>query len=94
MSVLFVLVSPTGPVVEGSFKDSPSTDSIQKLQLQTVDVLSEKKTTATGLQRLDPLRRFEHSGTPLARQLEAVPGMSVLSSGTQLAKPVINGLHS
>jgi len=94
LSVLFVLVSPTGPVVEGSFKDSPSTDSIQKLQLQTVDVLSEKKTTATGLQRLDPLRRFEHSGTPLARQLEAVPGMSVLSSGTQLAKPVINGLHS
>jgi iron complex outermembrane receptor protein len=94
LTVLFVLISPAGPIREGSTKGSPSTDSIQKLQLQTVDVLAEKKTSTPDLQRLNALRRFEHSGTPLARQLEAVPGMSVLSSGTQLAKPVINGLHS
>ena len=94
LTVLFVLISPAGPIREGSTKGSQDMDSIQKLQLQTVDVLAEKKTSTPDLQRLDVVKRFEHSGTPMARQLEAVPGMSVLSSGTQLAKPVINGLHS
>lgn len=69
-------------------------DSSRSLQLPTVEIINQVLGQGSEYARLSAAKAFEHSGQPLARQLETLPGLSVLSAGGQLAKPVLNGLHS
>lgn len=69
-------------------------DSLGNVNLHPIEVSSSKPETSFDADRLGAVKAFEHSGNPLARQLEGLPGVTVLSSGAQLAKPVVNGLHS
>lgn len=50
------------------------------------DVLSEVS--------MNKLEKFNSAGNTLGRQLETLPGVSSLSTGGSIAKPVIHGLHS
>lgn len=69
-------------------------DSNPAIQLQTVDIINKAQAPEFGRDKLRSQEAFDHSGQPLARQLQALPGLTVLSAGGQLAKPVVNGLHS
>ncbi|NBY30577.1 MAG: TonB-dependent receptor [Sphingobacteriia bacterium] len=69
-------------------------DSSRSLQLPTVEIINQVLGQGSEYARLSAAKALEHSGQPLARQLETLPGLSVLSAGGQLAKPVLNGLHS
>ena len=44
--------------------------------------------------KLSEDERFNRSGNTLGKQLEAIPGVSTLSTGNSISKPVIHGLHS
>ncbi len=95
IGVLLIVGSP----IHKTFKDTilqhqGTADSIKRVDLPTVEIIKKTYQPAQDLNRLSQRIAFEHSGRPIARQLEAMPGVTVLSSGGQLAKPVVNGLHS
>lgn len=65
-------------------------------QLQTVQVLGEKKTdihTAATAQ-LSGQQLFQASGQTLGESLKSVPGLNSIQTGPSISKPVIHGLHS
>ena len=93
LNILFALHPISSQAVEHSNQGLPL-DSTQQIQLPTVEVINKPPSKVSNLDRLNATKAFEHSGQPVARQLQALPGVSVLSSGGQLAKPIINGLHS
>lgn len=96
--IFFFAIQPTTALVRDSgHVRLGSSDSLPKILLQTVEVMEKKGSHGVpefSTDRLHQQQAFEHSGTPLARQLEGLPGLTVLSSGGQLTKPVINGMHS
>lgn len=64
--------------------------------LETVSVNALRKHT-TSLQQtsvIDAKLMEKDASRPLAQMLERVPGVSMISSGSTIAKPVIQGMHS
>lgn len=66
------------------------------VMLHDVEVIGHKpilrstaKTVSLSTQQMD-----ESRGENLAQALSRIPGVSILSTGTTIAKPVINGMHS
>jgi iron complex outermembrane receptor protein len=74
--------------------DRTQGDSNTAIPLQTVEIINIAKPKEFKKDKLSSQEAFDHSGQPLARQLLALPGLTVFSAGGQLAKPMVNGLHS
>jgi len=64
------------------------------ITLKPVDVQGNRGNQSQEATTLSEKERWAHTGMPVARQLQALPGLTVLASGPQLAKPIVNGLHS